>query len=113
MLGRPIGRFWSAVRNPGIWEASFCCMTFMEDELSIMNRTSRLPGLGPVVAAVTAADAGGTEGSTFCWAQDAATNPRAIATPADMLDTVGWRRRRARSRNSPVSSRPEAPVPAG
>src|SRR5579871_3478958 len=38
---------WAALcnvlRNAGIWATSFCCIEYMDDELSIMNRMSTPP----------------------------------------------------------------------
>ncbi len=89
MLGSPVGRFCNADTNAGICAPSFCCIEVIDDESSIMNRTSSLPGLVPVAAAVTAAGVDSTGESTFGWAHDAADSPRAIATPATILEAVG------------------------
>src|SRR3954469_12932576 len=51
MLGRALGRFSSTVMNDGSCVSSFCWSAVIDDELSIMNRMSRLPGLAPAVIA--------------------------------------------------------------
>ena len=37
--------------NDGSWVSSFCWISVIDDELSIMNRMSRLPGLAPALTA--------------------------------------------------------------
>src|SRR5450755_1089617 len=86
MLGSPPGRFCRAVTNPGICVPSFCCIEVIDDELSIMNRTSRSPGLAPVAAAVRAAVVDATDGSTFGCAHDAAVTAIAIASPVKVVE---------------------------
>src|SRR5579871_2714230 len=44
MFGSPLGRFWRTVMNPGSWASILACNEVIDDELSTMNRMSRLPG---------------------------------------------------------------------
>src|SRR5579871_269850 len=77
MLGRPPGSASSAVMNAGICAASFCCIEVMDDELSIMNRRSRLPGATAASPLAAAAD-GDVAGSPALAGADHMT-PRPVA----------------------------------
>src|SRR3954451_13539195 len=86
MSGSPVGRFSSAATNCGICAANFCCMEVIDDESSIMNSTSSLPGLVPAAAVVTAAVVAPVDESTFGWAHDTAASARAIAGRVNVVE---------------------------